>query len=93
MKLMYEDNYPDNVSSMDPHFNYPDPVFDANEVRYAKVNYTAIDSEQDYEEFDETLYVINSIQVHIIPLLLSMFRKMHLISLQTIYSKRAEPVI
>lgn len=57
MKLMYEDNYPDNVSSMDPHFNYPDPVFDANEVRYAKVNYTAIDSEQDYEEFDETLYV------------------------------------
>ena len=57
MKLMYEDNYPDNVSSMDPHFNYPDPVFDANEVRYAKINYTAIDSEQDYEKFDEILYV------------------------------------
>lgn len=57
MKLMYEDNYPDNVSSMDPNFWQEDEVFDENNIRFAKINYTTFNSE--YGEGDETLYFDN----------------------------------
>lgn len=55
MKLMIEDNLPDNVRWDDPHFDYRKPKYDPSEIRYAKIDYTAEDADGDIIE--DTLYV------------------------------------
>lgn len=60
MKLIYENNLPDNVSERDPNFWHEDPVFDPSKVSYAKITYTALDPDPEYGEFEETVDVYNS---------------------------------